>query len=74
MKAQERRCSLDCFGEASSYCYGSTRKVTDIDIPVKRVDLENIKAVFRDVEGVDMVTGISTSASEGRSRKKACFR
>lgn len=74
MKAQERRYSLDCFGEASAYCYGSTRKVTDIDIAVKRVDLENIEAVLREVGGVDMVTGISASAPEGRSRKKACFR
>jgi len=54
-------CSLDCFGEASAYCYESLRKVTDIDIPVKRVDL-NVKAVLRDDESVDMVTGISASA------------
>jgi hypothetical protein len=39
------RCSLDCFGGASAYCYGSLRKVTDIDILIKGVDLENVKAV-----------------------------
>jgi len=55
-------CSLDCFGGASAYCYGSLRKVTDVDILVKGVDLENVRAVLRDVEGVDMVTGISASA------------
>ncbi len=33
-------CSLDCFGGASAYCHGSLRKVTDVDILVKGVDLE----------------------------------
>jgi len=49
-------CSLDCFGGASAYCYGSLRKVIDIDIPVKCVDF--VEIVLRDVEGVDVVTGL----------------
>jgi len=55
MKAQERGCSLDCFGGASAHCYGSPTKVTDIDIPVKGV---NFETVLRDVEGVDVVAGL----------------
>ena len=37
------------FAGAAAYCYGSKRKVTDIDILVKGVDLERAKAVLRDV-------------------------
>lgn len=43
------------FAGAAAYCYGSKRKITDIDVPVSGVDLEKAKAVLRDVEGVDVV-------------------
>lgn len=43
------------FAGAAAYCYGSKRKVTDIDVLVKGVDLENAKAVLSNVEGVDVV-------------------
>ena len=46
------------FAGAAVYCYGSKRKVTDIDILVKGVDLEKAEAVLRDVEGVDVVVDL----------------
>jgi len=46
------------FAGAAAYCYGSRRKVTDIDILVKGEDLEATKAVLRDVEGVDAVADL----------------
>lgn len=46
------------FAGAAAYCYGSERKVTDIDILVEGVNLEKAKAVLRDLEGVDVVADL----------------
>ncbi len=46
------------FAGAAAYYYGSKRKVTDIDILVKGVDLEKVEAVLRDIEGVDVVADL----------------
>lgn len=46
------------FAGVAAYCYGSKRKVTDIDILVRGMDLEKDKAVLRDVEGVDVVADL----------------
>ena len=43
------------FAGAAAHCYGSKRKVTDIDILVKGADLKKAQAVLRDIEGVDVV-------------------
>ena len=46
------------FAGAAAYCYGSKRKVTDVDILVEGEDLEKVKAVLADVEGVDVVADL----------------
>lgn len=46
------------FAGAAAYCYGSKRKVTDIDVLVKGVNLEKAKAVLRDIEDVDVVADL----------------
>jgi hypothetical protein len=42
------------FAGVAAYCYGSRRKVTDIDVLVKNRDLANAQAFLRDVDGVDV--------------------
>jgi hypothetical protein len=46
------------FAGAAAHCYGSKRKVTDIDILVKSADLEKAKAVLRNIEFVDVVADL----------------
>jgi len=45
------------FAGAATRCYGSRREITDIDILVKREDLEKAKAALQDVDakGFDIV-------------------
>lgn len=52
------------FAGAAAHCYGSTRKVTDIDILVKGVDLEKAEAILRDVEGVDVVADLEINVDD----------
>jgi len=46
------------FAGAAAHCYGSKRRVSDIDILVRGEDLERARAVLRDVEGVDVVADL----------------
>lgn len=47
------------FAGAAAYCYGSKREITDIDILVKRKDLEKAKSLLKNVgkEYFDVVAG-----------------
>jgi len=51
------------FAGAAAYCYGSERKVTDIDILVKGLDLGRAEAALRDIEGVDVVADLRTNVN-----------
>jgi len=46
------------FAGAAAHCYGSKRKVTDIDILVKGTDLEKARKALRDIDGVDVVADL----------------
>jgi hypothetical protein len=50
------------FAGAAAHCYGSKRKVTDIDILVKEADLEKAKAVLMDIQRVDVVADLKMDA------------
>ena len=52
------------FAGAAAYCYGSERKVTDVDILVEGGDLEKVKAVLADVEDVDVVADLKIKVAE----------
>jgi hypothetical protein len=52
------------FAGAAAYCYGSERKVTDVDILVE--DLEKAEAVLADVEDVDVVADLKIKVWLGR--------
>ena len=52
------------FAGAAAYCYGSERKVTDVDILVEGEDLEKAKAVLADVEDVDVVADLKIKVAE----------
>jgi hypothetical protein len=56
------------FAGAAARCYGSKRKVTDIDILVSARDLEKAKAVLRDVEGFDVVADMEIKTDKGICR------
>lgn len=45
------------FAGAAAYCYGSRREITDIDILVKREDLEKAKVALQDIDakGFDII-------------------
>jgi len=45
------------FAGAAAYCYGSRREITDIDILVKREDLEKAKVALQDIDvkGFDVI-------------------
>jgi len=45
------------FAGAAAYCYGSRREITDIDILVKREDLEKAKVTLQDIDakGFDII-------------------
>jgi predicted nucleotidyltransferase len=46
------------FAGAAAHCYGSKRKVTDIDILVRDADLEKAKAAAMGIDGVDVVADL----------------
>lgn len=55
------------FAGSAAYCYGSRRKIIDIDILVKCGDLEEVKRALEDVDlpGVDVVCGSEIKTDEG---------
>jgi len=53
------------FAGAAAHCYGSKRKVTDIDILVKDADLRKAKTVLKDVEGIDVVGDLRMNVGGG---------
>jgi len=52
------------FAGAAAYCYGSERKVTDVDVLVEGEELEKVKAVLADVEDVDVVADLKIKVAE----------
>jgi len=53
------------FAGAAAHCYGSMRKVTDIDILVRFEDLEKAKNALRNVEGFDIVADLKIRTDQG---------
>lgn len=51
------------FAGAAAHCYGSKRKVSDIDVLVDGVDLEKAKEVLTNVEGVDVVADLKMNVN-----------
>ena len=49
------------FAGAAAHCYGSKRKVSDIDILVRGADLEKARAVLKNVDGVDVVADLEVN-------------
>lgn len=43
------------FAGAGAHCYGSKRKVTDIDILVRAKDLAKANAALKDIDGFDVI-------------------
>jgi len=56
------------FAGAAAFCYGSKRKVTDIDILVRTDDLEKAKSILNDIGGFDVGAGSEIATSEGTCR------
>jgi len=56
------------FAGAAAHCYGSKRKVTDIDILVKDVDLEKATSALKDIEGFDVVADLEIKTNQGSCR------
>jgi len=54
------------FAGAAAHCYGSRRRVSDIDVLVTADDLERTSAAVRDVEGVDVVGDLEMETSQGK--------
>jgi len=52
------------FAGAAAYCYGSERRVTDVDILVRAVDLEKAKDALKDIEGFDVVADLKINVNE----------
>jgi predicted nucleotidyltransferase len=53
------------FAGAAAYCYGSKRRITDVDILVKRVDLEKAKMALSNIVGVDIVADLRIKTEHG---------
>jgi hypothetical protein len=53
------------FAGAAAHCYGSRRKVTDIDILVGVEDLKKAKNVLKNVEGFDIVADLKINTNQG---------
>jgi len=53
------------FAGAAAYCYGSRRKVTDIDILVRSVDLKKAKAVLEGIQGMDVAADLKIKTNHG---------
>jgi len=58
------------FAGAAAYCYGSKRKVTDIDILVRLEDLGKAKAALKgmDTEGFDIVPDLKIKTNQRSCR------
>jgi len=58
------------FAGAAAYCYGSKRKVTDIDILVRLEDLDRAKAAIKDmdIKGFDIVADLEIEANQESCR------
>jgi len=54
------------FAGAAAYCFGSKRKVTDIDILVRLEDLNRAKAAIKDIDikGFDIVADLEIEANQ----------
>lgn len=52
------------FAGAASSCYGSKRKVTDIDVLVREADFAEAMSVVADVEGVDVVGDLEIKVND----------
>ncbi|MEM3407496.1 MAG: hypothetical protein QW806_05810 [Nitrososphaerota archaeon] len=46
------------FAGIAAYCYGSKRKITDIDILVRSVDLEKAKNALKNIKGIDIIADL----------------
>ncbi|MEM2928064.1 MAG: nucleotidyltransferase [Nitrososphaerota archaeon] len=46
------------FAGTAAYCYGSKRKITDIDILVRSVDLEKAKNALKNIKGIDIIADL----------------
>lgn len=46
------------FAGTAAYCYGSERKITDIDILVRSTDLEKAKNYLKNIKGIDIVADL----------------
>jgi len=56
------------FAGAAAHCYGSKRKLTDIDILVEGIDLHKAEAVLKDIEDIDVVADLEIPTDEGTCR------
>ena len=56
------------FAGVAAYCYGSKRKITDIDVLVKGRDLDKAKTVLECIEGVDVVADLEIKTDQGICR------
>jgi hypothetical protein len=46
------------FAGVAAYCYGSKRKITDIDILVRDIDFEKAKNAFKNIKGIDIIADL----------------
>jgi predicted nucleotidyltransferase len=46
------------FAGVAAYCYGSKRKITDIDILVRDIDFEKAKNTFKNIKGIDIAANL----------------
>ncbi len=46
------------FAGTAAYCYGSKRKITDIDILVRSIDLEKAKNALKNIKGIDIIADL----------------
>ncbi len=56
------------FAGAAASCYGSNRKITDVDILVRSEDLDRARNVLGNVEGFDVGAGSEIPTPEGNCR------
>ena len=46
------------FAGVAAYCYGSKRKITDIDILVRDIDFEKAKNALKNIKGIDIIADL----------------
>jgi hypothetical protein len=46
------------FAGVAAYCYGSKRKITDIDILVRDIDFEKAKSALKNIKGIDITADL----------------